>query len=230
MSTLLIYCNQLVENYCGGKAMQKRKDINQTTNAGQRGPAEHERREQIIKSADEHFRTYGYTKTSVSDLGKAIGVSNAYIYRFFESKQAIGEAVCAMTLGKVVDAIVQISNAEESASNRIRTLYKVILEQGLDLFFNEKKLHEIAISACEERWNAVVVYRQAKLDVIHKIITDGRSSGEFERKTPIDEVCIAILETLQPFAHPILLQQNEPEVLKVHAVAVANLVLRSLAP
>ncbi len=210
--------------------MQKSKNLDQTTHAGQRGPAEHERREQIIKSADEHFRTYGYSKTSVSDLGKAIGVSSAYIYRFFESKQAIGEAVCAMTLGKVVDAIQQISNSDESASNRIRNVYKTISEQGLNLFFNEKKLHEIAISACEERWNAVDVYNQAKLDVIHKIITDGRSSGEFERKTPIDEVCIAIFETLQPFAHPILLQQNEPDVLKVHAVAVSNLILRSLAP
>ena len=37
---------------------------------------------------------YGYAKTSVSDLARAIGFSKAYIYRFFESKQAIGEAIC----------------------------------------------------------------------------------------------------------------------------------------
>ncbi|MDI1309625.1 MAG: TetR/AcrR family transcriptional regulator [Methylotenera sp.] len=210
--------------------MRKSKNTDQATTAGQRGPAEHERRDQIIQSADEHFRIYGYRKTSVSDLGKAIGVSNAYIYRFFESKQAIGEAICAMTLGRIVDAIQQVSNDKTSATNRIRNLYKVIVEQGLNLFFNEKKLHDIAICAVEEGWSTVRDYKQAKLDVIHKIIADGRDMGEFERKTPIDEVCVAILETLQPFAHPILLQQNEPEILKIRAVAVSNLVLRSLAP
>ena len=44
------------------------------------------------------FHWYGYDKTTVSDLAKAIGFSKAYIYKFFDSKQAIGEAICARTL------------------------------------------------------------------------------------------------------------------------------------
>jgi AcrR family transcriptional regulator len=32
----------------------------------------------------------GYGKTTVADLAKAIGFSKAYIYKFFDSKQAIG--------------------------------------------------------------------------------------------------------------------------------------------
>ncbi len=62
-----------------------------TVPSGQRGPAEHDRREQIIAAANEHFRHYGYNKTTVADLAKAIGLSTAYIYKFFESKRAIGE-------------------------------------------------------------------------------------------------------------------------------------------
>ncbi|XOT96806.1 TetR/AcrR family transcriptional regulator, partial [Alcaligenes pakistanensis] len=59
---------------------------------GQRGPTEHHRREQIIEQANTHFRLYGYRKTSVASLAKSIGVSSAYLYRFFDSKQAIGQA------------------------------------------------------------------------------------------------------------------------------------------
>jgi AcrR family transcriptional regulator len=77
--------------------------------SGQRGPAEHERREQIIAAAGEHFRHYGYEKTTVADLGKAIGLSKAYIYKFFESKQAIGEAVCGMCLGEISAAAMAIA-------------------------------------------------------------------------------------------------------------------------
>jgi AcrR family transcriptional regulator len=66
-----------------------------------RGPAEHEVREQIVAAAGQHFSHYGYEKTAVSDLAKAIGFSKAYIYKFFDSKQAIGEAICAQTLDAV---------------------------------------------------------------------------------------------------------------------------------
>ena len=91
------------------------------TPGGQRGPAEHERREQIIRAADEHFRHYGYAKTTVADLAKAIGVSAAYVYRFFESKQAIGEAVCAMTLARFDDELLGIAaDSKRSAGERLR--------------------------------------------------------------------------------------------------------------
>ena len=70
-----------------------------------RGPADHTVREQIVEAAGEHFRHYGYEKTTVSDLAKAIGFSKAYIYKFFDSKQAIGEAICARTLRGIVATV-----------------------------------------------------------------------------------------------------------------------------
>src|SRR5260221_3345402 len=66
--------------------------------ASARGPADHEVRNQIVTAAKEHFSRYGYEKTTVSDLAKAIGFSKAYIYKFFESKQVIGEMICSNCL------------------------------------------------------------------------------------------------------------------------------------
>jgi AcrR family transcriptional regulator len=198
--------------------------------SGQRGSASHERHVQIIESAKEHFTKYGYKKTSVADLAKAIGVSSAYVYRFFESKQAIGEAICAMSLGKIISAMHEVANSDLSATNRLRKIYTTLLDKGLEIFFNERKLHEITVAAVEGRWCATTQYHETKYEVITKILQDGRASGEFERKTPLDEVVSAIVETLYPFSHPILLEQSEPEVLYQRAIAVSNLVLRSLAP
>src|SRR4029078_8496683 len=74
--------------------------------AGQsRGPAEHDVRDQIVAAAETHFSRYGYQKTTVSDLAKAIGFSKAYIYKFFDSKQAIGEAICSKTLTTIIAAV-----------------------------------------------------------------------------------------------------------------------------
>ena len=70
-----------------------------------RGPADHAVREQIVAAAAEHFSHYGYAKTTVSDLAKSIGFSKAYIYKFFDSKQAIGQAICTQTLEQVLSLI-----------------------------------------------------------------------------------------------------------------------------
>lgn len=72
------------------------------TAAGQRGPTEHTVRDQIIAAADEHFSHYGYGKTTVADLAKAVGFSKAYIYKFFDSKQAIGEVICSNRLAVIM--------------------------------------------------------------------------------------------------------------------------------
>jgi AcrR family transcriptional regulator len=70
-----------------------------------RGPADHSVREQIVEAAEAHFSHYGYEKTTVSDLARAIGFSKAYIYKFFDSKQAIGETICSTTLSTIVAAV-----------------------------------------------------------------------------------------------------------------------------
>jgi AcrR family transcriptional regulator len=210
--------------------MNESRDFEAVLGTGQRGPVDHERREQIIQAADEHFRRYGYGKTTVGDLAKAIGVSSAYVYRFFESKRAIGEAVCGMTLGRIDAELLRLAGDEKSASDRLRRIYRTLFEQGLELFFKERKLHDIVVAAMDEHWSSIDAHRAALLEVITRVVTAGRESGEFERKTPLDEVCRAICETLAPFAHPVLLEQKPREQIDESVAAVSNLVLRSLAP
>ena len=197
--------------------------------SGRRGPPEHERRAQIIAAADEHFRRYGYDKTTVADIARAIGLSSAYIYKFFDSKQAVGEAVCCLCLGKIADELAVIATEDKPAIDRIRRFYKSLSAQGVELLFNERKLHDIVAAAIDGRWPVIKGHERALLALIRQIVTDGREAGEFERKTPIDETCRAILQTMQPFLHPVMLEQNF-DAIDENTVIVANLVLRSLAP
>jgi AcrR family transcriptional regulator len=195
----------------------------------QRGPAEHERREQILAAANTYFRNYGYTKTTVADLAKAIGLSNAYIYKFFESKQGIGEAVCAQELAAVASESRKIAADKKPAASRLRLIFKTVARRGVELMFNDRKIHDLAVTACTAQWQPVRDHQAALLEIIRSLVAEGRESGEFERKTPIAETCQAILQTLELFSLPLLLEQSldDPEG---KAESVANLVLRSLAP
>lgn len=201
-----------------------------TASTGERGPAEHRTRTQILEAADAHFRHHGYRKTTVADLAKEIGVSPAYIYKFFSSKQAIGEAVCGRTLERILEQVRAVAEGSHSATERLRRVYRVLVIQGLALYFNERRLHDIVSSAIEENWSPIARYRQELTNVMRRLISEGRESGEFERKTPLDDASTAVVCTLVAFAHPILLEQTEPDELRNNAEHVASLVLRSLAP
>ena len=195
----------------------------------QRGPVEHERRDQILEAASSYFKIYGYTKTTVADLAKSIGLSTAYIYKFFDSKQAIGEAVCRQALGDIVTDVRAVAASKKAAASRLRLIYQTVARRGGELHLQDAKTYELAVIACTERWQPVQDYQDILLDIIRALIMEGRKSGEFERKTPIAETSLAILHILELFSSPVLFQQHidDPEG---RAEGIANLVLRSLAP
>jgi AcrR family transcriptional regulator len=195
-----------------------------------RGPVEHERREQIVAAACEHFSAHGYAKTSVAEVAKAIGVSTAYVYRFFDSKQSIGEAVCSQTLTRIAQRLFDLEGEPWTPSEKLRRFYGVLLESGYELFSERQNVHELVAGAVSQDWIAVANHRQAIRAVLRRIVEEGRRRGEFERKTPLDEVVLALGQAALPFAHPILLAQRELQDLRKSASAVAGLVLRSLAP
>ncbi|MGO4003195.1 TetR/AcrR family transcriptional regulator [Pseudomonas fluorescens] len=195
-----------------------------------RGPADHDIRDQIVAAANEHFSQYGYGKTTVSDLAKAIGFSKAYIYKFFESKQAIGEAICSNCLSQIVAAVEQAISVEGiSATERFRRLVKTVIATGVSLFFNDRKLYDIAAFSASESWPSSQVYDARIKGFILQIVREGRELGEFERKTPLDETVEAIHLALRPFVNPLLLQHNLDFVEEAPSL-ISNLVLRSLMP
>ncbi|MGE7992737.1 TetR/AcrR family transcriptional regulator [Pseudomonas sp. NPDC089554] len=198
--------------------------------SGQRGPADHDRRLQILQVADQHFRQFGYRKTSVADLSKAIGITTAYIYRFFESKQSIGEAIVAMVLGDLDNALRRQIAEQPSATRKFRVFTRQALLLSHALFINQNKLFELVAVAAEERWCTATGHWEALDDMVKAIIEDGRASGEFERKTPLDEVVLGIHEALIPYTHPVSMEQRSLAELEAGMEAVTGLVLRSLAP
>jgi AcrR family transcriptional regulator len=195
-----------------------------------RGPADHDIRDQIVAAANEHFSQYGYGKTTVSDLAKAIGFSKAYIYKFFDSKQAIGEAICANCLAEIVAAVEQAINVEGlSPTERFRRLVKTVIATGVNLFFNDRKLYDIAAFAASESWPSTQAYDAQIKRFVSQIVREGREIGEFERKTPLDETVEAIHLALRPFVNPLLLQYNLDFVEEAPTLT-SNLILRSLMP
>jgi AcrR family transcriptional regulator len=193
-----------------------------------RGPVDHAVRDQIVQAAGEHFRHYGYEKTTVSDLAKAIGFSKAYIYKFFDSKQEIGEAICTKRLNGIIATVEKGVVDAATPTEKLRRMFKILVATNLSLFFNDRKLYDIAAHAAGEQWPSARAYYERISQILEGIVREGRESGEFERKTPLDETVRAINLVIQPYVNPLLLQYSL-DVADEAPAQLSNLVLRSLA-
>ncbi len=201
----------------------------QTKDTPSRGPSDHSVREQVVEAATQHFGHYGYEKTTVSDLARAIGFSKAYIYKFFDSKQAIGEVICANRLAMIMAIIEQAISEAPTASEKVRRMFRALVEAGSDLFFHDRKLYDIAAVAGRDQWPSALAHDERLRLLVQQIVVEGRQSGEFERKTPLDEAVQAIHLVMRPYISPVQLQYNL-DIVATAPVHLSALILRSLAP
>src|SRR4028119_1032397 len=84
-------------------------------------PPESATRSRIVEIAERSFREIGYQKTTVADIAKALRMSPANVYRFFESKKAINEAVAERMLTGVEEQLEAVAVGPGSAAERLRT-------------------------------------------------------------------------------------------------------------
>ncbi|HEX7909037.1 MAG TPA: hypothetical protein VF534_13260 [Paraburkholderia sp.] len=86
-----------------------------------------------------------------------------------------------------------------SAPDQLRRFFGSVSAHTARLLHEDKRIYEIAVTACTEDWAPALAY----LDTLRAIITDivqyGRDRGEFEKKTPIDEIARSILFAMTPF-------------------------------
>jgi AcrR family transcriptional regulator len=207
--------------------MEREVTVDLNPEPGQRGPADHKRRQQILQAAEEHFRLYGYRKTALADIAKAIDVSTPYLYKFFESKQSIGDAICSHCLSAVLAEIEESVRETSSPVEKLRRVFLGLENRGWRVKNEARKLHEMISASFEEHWGSVARFKEAVFQMIRGIVAQGRESGEFERKTPLEETCRAIARLTELFFHPTLLEQAGKSQ-QEEALAVANVVIRSL--
>lgn len=79
-------------------------------------------REEIIRSAQDLFRKYGYHKTSVNEIAKRAKIAKATIYKYFESKEVLLHTILMDYLRISVNEIIENTNEETNKSIYISNL------------------------------------------------------------------------------------------------------------
>lgn len=184
----------------------------------------------ILEVAERLFRNMGYQKTAVADIARELRMSPANVYRFFPSKAAINEAICARIVAALNARAWAVVEGPGSAADRVRALFLMMQEQTLALFFHERRMHDMVAAALEEHWDVVHAHIEALDAALAKLVRDGQEAGEFAPLDPRDTGRL-LHATTACFTHPTLVEQClDDKDLPMMAAAMADFVLRALRP
>jgi AcrR family transcriptional regulator len=203
------------------------------TRGAARTPGGEATRAAIIEAAERLFRTMGYRKTAVVDIARELRMSPANVYRFFPSKAAINEAVCARILDALDARAWALAQGAGSAADRLRALFRLMQQQTMELFFQDRRLHDMVAAALEQHWDVIHDHVRAIESALAHILRDGQASGDFAPLDP-DVMARRLHATTFGFTFPTIVQQKcaigEKDDLPAMAEGMAELVLRALRP
>ena len=147
-------------------------------------PPPQTRRIEICRTAAQIFRDRGYDATSVSDIARALGITKAGLYHYFESKEALLFEITSYGLDRVRDEVILPARAVRDPEARLRqmvTRHARIATQGrgaiAQIVDEVRALPPPARKRVEERMRAYV-------DLVRETLVELRSAGRLRDVDP----------------------------------------------
>lgn len=169
---------------------------------------ERDTRQIIVDTAERFFKDIGYQKTTVADIAKSLRMSPANVYRFFDSKKSINEAVLERYKGELEQALAAIAAEPRSAASRLRDMLLTSWRINEARYGAQQRMHEMVCAAMEESWDAILLHIERFDSLLRGVVADGVAKGEFPGVDPVTATgCIRM--AMIRFHHPLLMAQCE---------------------
>lgn len=85
-------------------------------------------KEQILDAAEDVLRRFGPRKTTVVDVARALDVSHGTVYRHYESKAALHEAITTRWIERVTLPLADIAQQSTPVAARLRQWFETLME------------------------------------------------------------------------------------------------------
>jgi TetR/AcrR family transcriptional regulator, fatty acid metabolism regulator protein len=92
-----------------------------------------EKRRQILDAAVRVFARKGFHASRVGDIAEEAGVAHGLLYHYFDSKDAVLEAVFAENWNVLLERIAGVEGTDEPAADQLRHIATIILRTWLHL-------------------------------------------------------------------------------------------------
>lgn len=140
--------------------------------------------EEILNAAKVLFSQYGLKKTTMEDVGKAIGKGKSTLYYYYASKTELFEAVVNDELKKILQDLRIAINKESTSTGKLKAFLLIRLtmrgkmENLSQVVYND--IFDNLADICRIKTN----FERLQVDFIREIVLGGMQSGEFREMAP----------------------------------------------
>lgn len=150
-------------------------------------------REEVITTAQRLFQRYGFSKTTMEDIAKAMGRGKSTLYYYYKSKDDIFKDVIIQETNEVMNAVLDVcekeGTAQEKLFNYISTLLNTIRTK-VSLYEVMKKEFMEEGSACMHQPSlneALLRFDEKQKSLLKSILLFGVQNKDFSERI-IDDI------------------------------------------
>lgn len=157
--------------------------------------------QRILTAAIDELRQFGPERTTVVSVAKKAGMTHANVYRHFETKIALFDAITLIWLKPVEGKLSEIADAPDPAHDKLERLITALVRAYRDRLEAEPLLFDLLVTAFAESRPLARHHRARVRTLIDRVIEEGQTAGAFPVKSR-DRALTFILDGLYRFLQP----------------------------
>jgi AcrR family transcriptional regulator len=187
-----------------------------------------ETRDRILAAAMNRIKHYGYNKTTMAEIAADCDMSPGNIYRFFEAKIDIAEAMARNHYAEESASMAAVGRRKDwPVDKRLREMFLKHMRDNYQLFADNAKILEVAEVLTKERplfMNELIAQERVGITAL---IEEGIESGLFA-DCPAEFTAEMIQSALVKFSMPQMISKLTLPKLEREFHGVMDLLLKGL--
>src|SRR6478752_9354729 len=183
--------------------------------------------ERILEVTEDVLRRYGLAKATVVDVARALDVSHGSVYRHFQSKASLREAVARRWLDRVNAPLLKIAEGSGPAPARLERWLRAMIAIKHKKVAEDPEMFATYLTLAQEACKVVNAYKEGLIDQVAHILSDGVKQGAFQI-ADIKATARAVFEATTRFHHPAHSEEWSDPALPARIDALLALLLRGL--
>ena len=160
----------------------------------------------IMDAADRIIQERGAISFTMSDLAAAVGMSPSNLYRFFESKDALAEAMAGEWFSELLVIMEWLVSAEMPVEEKLYQFFakRVVIKRAR--YEEDPELFESYMELGDEHFEVIKGYVDLADHYMASILAEAMEKGYF-KGLELDTVVSLVNTMVQPFCNPQLMMQ-----------------------
>lgn len=158
-------------------------------------------KEVILNATEEVIRRFGPEKANISDVAKSLNVSHAALYRYYNGKNALWNAVTERWLSNLHAPSNDIIKENKPADIKLFLLLEDFAEAKRRSAVNDPEMFANYLKLAQSSMNVIEKSVEAGINCIKEIIVQGIAEGIFFEENP-DQAAKTVYLATSVFIHP----------------------------